>query len=130
MLIIISLFYKINKSACALRKTHIAIIIPVAVWLGQLRNVRAQKTELIVARYLANIVLRKGSDKFPSTKPLYILQYRRMLFEMQWIMNSLSWLCILYGHIYGNSPHYLAIGDSSYGLNFDQDKKNEIQHHG
>jgi hypothetical protein len=29
-----------------------------------LRNVRAQKTELIVAGYLADIVLRKGSDKY------------------------------------------------------------------
>ena len=29
----------------------------------QLHNVRAQKTELIVTRYLADIVLKKGSDK-------------------------------------------------------------------
>jgi hypothetical protein len=54
-----------------LRKTHIAIIIPVAVGLGQLRNVRAQKIELIVARYLADIVLRKGSDKGPFTLAIF-----------------------------------------------------------
>ena len=32
-------------------------------------NVRAQKTELIVAGYLADIVLRKGSDKC-----IYVIQ--------------------------------------------------------
>ena len=56
-----------------MRKTHIAIIIPVAVSLGQLRNVRTQKTELIVAGYLADIVLRKGSDKGIIGIPIKIL---------------------------------------------------------
>jgi hypothetical protein len=38
-----------------------------------LRNVRAQKTELIVAGYLADIVLRKGSDKGIIGIPIKIL---------------------------------------------------------